>query len=154
MASKCLLLLLVLLVSVASLPAEAQLGGLLGLIRVRGTVFCTVDGNIGASGTATPAFATAQVQLLCGATKQVISTTTTDSNGVFSILLDPLTLLLSSLLNDCKLVVATPLSTCDASLPVGGILQSPLQFLGKTLQGFLSILNIIPGGFSFLPSLG
>ncbi|XP_068661914.1 phylloplanin-like [Aristolochia californica] len=153
MASKSLLL-LVLFVSVASLVAEAQLGGLLGLIRVSGTVFCTANGNMGTKGTVTPVFANAQVQIQCGASKQVVSSSTTDSNGVFSILLDPITSLLSSLLSDCNLVVATPLSTCDASLPVGGILQSPLRFLGKSLQGLLSILNIVPGGFSFLPSLG
>ncbi|KAG9443827.1 hypothetical protein H6P81_015167 [Aristolochia fimbriata] len=153
--SKSLLLVLLLVIlSVTSPPAEAQLGGLLGLIRVSGTVFCTANGNMGVNGTSTPVFANAQVQLQCGATKQVVSSTTTDFNGVFSILLDPVTSLLSSLLSDCKLVVATPLSTCNASLPVGGILQSPLQFLGKTLQGLLSVLNVAPGGFSFLPLLG
>jgi hypothetical protein len=39
--------------------AEAQLGligGLLGLIRIQGTLFCTANGNMGANGTATPVF--------------------------------------------------------------------------------------------------
>ncbi|XVF62570.1 hypothetical protein PTKIN_Ptkin09bG0019000 [Pterospermum kingtungense] len=40
--------------------AEAQLGGLitglLGLIKIQGTVFCSVDGNMGVNGTATPVF--------------------------------------------------------------------------------------------------
>ncbi|KAJ6313650.1 hypothetical protein OIU77_015019 [Salix suchowensis] len=44
---------------VAAPVAEAQLGligGLLGLIRIQGTLFCTANGNMGANGTATPVF--------------------------------------------------------------------------------------------------
>ncbi|KAL5785193.1 hypothetical protein ACOSQ2_007585 [Xanthoceras sorbifolium] len=56
--------------------AEAQLGlvsGLLGLIRIQGTVFCTPNGNMDANGTATPVFPNALVQLHCGA-GNVVST--------------------------------------------------------------------------------
>ncbi|KAJ0093833.1 hypothetical protein Patl1_25037 [Pistacia atlantica] len=41
--------------------AEAQLGiigGLLNLIHIQGTVYCTANGNIGVNGTATPVFQT------------------------------------------------------------------------------------------------
>ncbi|XP_058076562.1 phylloplanin-like [Magnolia sinica] len=151
MALKSLLFGSLLLVGVAAPLAVAQLGGLGnllgGLINIRGTIFCTVNGN--ANGTSTPVFPNAQVQLQCGNT--VTSSTTTNSAGLFTMLLDPLTTLLSSLLNDCKLVVNTPLSTCNAMLPTG-LLQSPLQFLGKTLQGILGILNVGPAGFSLIPS--
>ena len=52
--------LLVAAMALAAPMAEAQLGGLisglLGLIKIQGTLFCTVDGNIGVNGTATPVF--------------------------------------------------------------------------------------------------
>ncbi|KAH7573556.1 hypothetical protein JRO89_XS03G0170800 [Xanthoceras sorbifolium] len=76
--------------------AEAQLGlvsGLLGLIRIQGTVFCTPNGNMDANGTATPVFPNALVQLQCGAGNVVSSATT---NG---------------------LAVNTPLSNCNSKLP-------------------------------------
>ncbi|MBA0664828.1 hypothetical protein Goklo_004775 [Gossypium klotzschianum] len=62
MALKTLMLVCLLVAAMAFIPpiAEAQLGGLisglLGLIRIQGTVFCTVDGNMGVNGTATPVF--------------------------------------------------------------------------------------------------
>lgn len=46
---------------VAPPMAEAQqlgglISGLLGLTKIQGTLFCTVDGNIGVNGSATPVF--------------------------------------------------------------------------------------------------
>lgn len=158
---------------------EAQLGSigsLLSLTRIQGTVFCTANGNIGTNGTATPAFpsklfsnqlshvqigklfiyvyilhADAAVQLQCG-NGNVVSTATTNSAGVFSILLDPLQLLLSSLTSNCSVVVNTPLSSCNATLPSVGNLVSALNLVGMTFQGLLRITNIIPTGFMFQPS--
>ncbi|TQE06600.1 hypothetical protein C1H46_007842 [Malus baccata] len=135
--------------------AEAQLGlisGLLGLIRIQGTLFCTPNGNVGTGGaTATPVFSNATVQLLCGTAGNVISTVTTNGSGIFSILLDPLQFLLNSLLSDCKLLVRTPLSACNSSLSgLTGLLSSPLQFIGNTIAGLLSIVNIIPVGFNLI----
>lgn len=97
-------------------------------------------------------FADAPVQLQCGA-GNVISSATTNSAGLFSILLDPLQFLLSSLLTNCNLVVNTPLSTCNSGLPSSGALLSPLRLIGNTLQGPLHITNIIPANFVFLPHL-
>ncbi|KAL9390562.1 hypothetical protein Peur_019167 [Populus x canadensis] len=145
------------LVSAAILAApvaEAQLGligGLLGLIRIQGTLFCTANGNMGANGTATPVFPNALVQLQCGG--NVVSTSTTNGSGIFSILLDPLNYILSSLLSNCNLKVDTPLASCNSSLPALGGLLSSLQFIGNTpLGALLSVANIIPAGFRFVPS--
>ncbi|OVA02629.1 Pollen Ole e 1 allergen/extensin [Macleaya cordata] len=152
MAFKSFLFVSLLIAAMAAPQAKAQLGGLgglLGLIRIQGTLFCSANGNMGVNGTSTPVFPNAVVQLQCG-TGNVVSSATTNSGGVFSILLDPLQSLLSSLLSNCSLVVNTPLSTCNSNLPTGGILTSPLQLIGKTVSGLLNIVNIIPGGFNLL----
>ncbi|XWS08583.1 hypothetical protein CRYUN_Cryun40dG0014700 [Craigia yunnanensis] len=132
--------------------AEPQLGGLisglLGLIKIQGTLFCTVDGNMGVNGTATPVFPNALVQLQCGG--NVVSSSTTNGSGIFSILLDPLQFLLPSLLNNCNLAVRTPLSNCNATLPSVGGLFSSLKVLGNTLVGLLNITNLVPTGFGLL----
>ncbi|KAJ6722104.1 POLLEN OLE E 1 ALLERGEN AND EXTENSIN FAMILY PROTEIN-RELATED [Salix viminalis] len=155
MAFKSLLFFALLSAAMVAAPvAEAQLGligGLLGLIRIQGTLFCTANGNMGANGTATPVFPNALVQLQCGG--NVVSTSTTNGSGVFSILLDPLSYILSSLLTGCSLKVATPLASCDSTLPSLGGLLSSLQFIGNTTLGaLLSVANIIPAGFRFVPS--
>ncbi|KAJ6980894.1 phylloplanin-like [Populus alba x Populus x berolinensis] len=155
MAFKTFLLVSLMIAAILAAPvAEAQLGligGLLGLIRIQGTLFCTADGNMGANGTATPVFPNALVQLQCGG--NVVSTSTTNGSGMFSILLDPLNYILSSVLSDCNLKVDTPLISCNSSLPALGGLLSPLQFIGNTALGaLLSVANIIPAGFRFVPS--
>ncbi|KAK9149556.1 hypothetical protein Scep_008313 [Stephania cephalantha] len=152
MALKSLLFASLLVAWVAAPLAGAQLGGLgnlLGLIRIQGTLFCTANGNAGINGAATPVFPNALVQLQCGA-GNVVSSSTTNSAGVFSILLDPIQFLLSSVLSNCNLVVNTPLSTCNSALTGGGILSSPLQLVGKTVAGIPSLINLIPAGFSIL----
>ncbi|KAK8595290.1 hypothetical protein V6N13_123170 [Hibiscus sabdariffa] len=148
MAMKTLMFVCVLVAAMALVApmAEAQLGGLignlLGLIRITGTLFCTVDGNMGVNGTATPVFPNALVQLHCGGS--VVSSSTTNGSGIFSILLDPLQVLLSALLNNCNLAVKTPLSNCNASLPsVGGIQKIPsegasLEKMGVRISNFLT----------------
>lgn len=88
------------------------------------------------------------VQLKCGA-GNTIATATTNANGVFTILLNPLQFVMSSLLNDCKLVVPTPLSTCNSSLPAIGGLVSLLQSIGSILIGLLKVERFIPLGFNF-----
>ncbi|KAL8481493.1 hypothetical protein ACS0TY_027315 [Phlomoides rotata] len=147
---------LVVLSFLIALPlAQAQLGGLLGpllgLLRIQGVVFCTPNGGIGLNGTATPVFPNALVQLQCGAT--VVSTATTNGSGLFSILLDPLNFVLSTLLSGCRLVVNTPLASCNATLPSVGGLVSNLQFIGNTVTGLLNVGNMIPAGFRFNANL-
>lgn len=59
MALKSFLFVSIMLATVTAPIAEAQfglIGGILGLIRIQGTVFCTANGNMGVNGTATPAF--------------------------------------------------------------------------------------------------
>ncbi|CAA3005852.1 Hypothetical predicted protein [Olea europaea subsp. europaea] len=140
---------------IAPVIIEAQqglLGNLLGLISINGTVFCTVNGNIGVNGTATPVFPNALVQLQCGA-GNIAASATTNSSGQFSITLNPLLNVLSTLLSNCRLVVKTPLSTCNANLPSVEGLISSLKFVGTTLVGLLNIAEIVPAGFQFLPLL-
>ncbi|KAK9289156.1 hypothetical protein L1049_017629 [Liquidambar formosana] len=152
MAMKSFLFVTLLVAAMAVPMAEAQLGllnGLLGLIRIQGTLFCTANGNMGVNGTVTPVFPNALVQLRCGG--NVVSTATTNGSGIFSILLDPLNFILSSVLTSCNLVVNTPLASCNASLPAVGGLISSLQLIGNTLVGLLNVANIIPAGFQSLP---
>ncbi|RVW99063.1 Phylloplanin [Vitis vinifera] len=147
-----------LLVAVAAAPvAEAQLGNIIGsildLIRIQGICFAQPTATwvlMAPQPQLSPV--NAPVQLQCGA-GNVISSATTNSAGLFSILLDPLQFLLSSLLTNCNLVVNTPLSTCNSGLPSSGALLSPLRLIGNTLQGPLHITNIIPANFVFLPHL-
>ncbi|XP_020682342.1 phylloplanin [Dendrobium catenatum] len=148
MASNKYLLLAAILISVmASQTATAQLLGL-GQVHINGTVHCSVS----IPTAITPVFPNALMALQCGSS--VISTTTTNTNGVFDFSLNLLSSLFSTLLNDCKLIVNTPLSTCDSSLPSIGFLQSPLQLLSPAsglLGGILSgFLQLIPSGFSLI----
>nr|CAD1828487.1 unnamed protein product [Ananas comosus var. bracteatus] len=101
--------------------AQAQLGRAL----ISGIVPCST-GNLINAATA-PVFPNATVQVRCGG--NVLASTTTDSNGAFSMSLDLVSSLLSALMNSCNLVVDTPLISCNASLPATGVLQSALQLL-------------------------
>ncbi|KAF1002513.1 phylloplanin-like [Apium graveolens] len=155
MARKFTVAVMVLLSVILMAPSavEAQdgiLSGILGggLFNIGGTVFCTLNGGMGVNGTNTPVFANALVQLKCGA-GNIIGAATTNANGVFTILLNPLQFVLSSLLSDCKLVVPTPLSTCNSSLPAIGGLVSLLQSVGSILIGLLRVERFIPSGFNF-----
>ncbi|KAI9193934.1 hypothetical protein LWI28_001465 [Acer negundo] len=62
--------------------------------------------------------------------------------SVFEYWVVPSNLSLSALLSTCNLVVNTPLSNCNSTLPSVGRLQSPIQFNGTILLGPLDILNI------------
>ncbi|XP_027338301.1 phylloplanin-like [Abrus precatorius] len=143
-----------LLIAVMPIPqAKAQLGllsDLLSSVNVQGTVFCSFKNNMGANGAALPVFPNAQVKLLCGG--KVFSDATSDGDGRFSIMMDSLLFDLSSLLTGCNLVVATPLSNCNAKLPSAGALISALQFVGINHVGTQTIANITPSGFHFMPS--
>ncbi|KAG0488106.1 hypothetical protein HPP92_006917 [Vanilla planifolia] len=139
MASKTLLLGVFILAFAGEFSVRAQLLGL-GLVHINGTVHC----SIGTPTATTPVFANAGVELRCGS--GVVSRTTTNSNGVFDMTLGLVPSLLSTLLNDCKAAVSAPLSSCDATLPTGGILQSPLELLSSA-GGLLGLLNVVTSGF-------
>ncbi|WOH13002.1 hypothetical protein DCAR_0832511 [Daucus carota subsp. sativus] len=131
---------------------DGLLSGILGsggrLLNIQGILYCTLNGTTGLLGSATPVFSGAVVQLKCAA-GNIVSSTTTDANGAFSILLNPLQFVLSNVLQQCKIVVPTPLSNCDSTLPAVGGLVSQLQIVGSILLGLLNVLNVIPSGFSF-----
>ncbi|KAI7744760.1 hypothetical protein M8C21_016895 [Ambrosia artemisiifolia] len=149
MAMKATFLVTLLVVVLVASQAEAQLSGLLGLLNIGGTVFCSATGNaITNATTPTPPFANALVQLTCGG--NVISSALTNGSGVFSMVLNPLQFLLSNLLSNCNVVVASPLSSCNANLPSTGILQAPLQLVGTVIRGLLSIVTIVPGVFQLI----
>ncbi|XP_009411669.2 uncharacterized protein LOC103993362 [Musa acuminata AAA Group] len=108
-------------------------------IAVIGTVPCRTATVAAKS---MPAFPNATVQVRCGSS--VIASTTTNSNGAFAMLLSEQTSTVSDLLSSCKLVIPTPVSTCDASLRATGNLQSPLQLLSGTgLDGLLGNKSLL-----------
>ncbi|EFH59276.1 hypothetical protein ARALYDRAFT_318437 [Arabidopsis lyrata subsp. lyrata] len=126
----------------------ALVGGILNLVNINGVVFCSLNGAL--NGTSTPAFANAGVQLQCGRQNRVVSTATTNAAGLFTLPTDTIQMLLSTLLSDCRVVVTTPLSTCNANLPSVGNLVSRLAMIGNSLTGLLNIISIIPAGFGLL----
>ena len=88
------------------------------------------------------------MQLLCNG--NITSSSPTNGNGVFSILLDPLEYLVSSILSGCYLKVPSPLSSCDSNLSPVGLLQSALQLVGNTIVGLLNVANLVPRGFQLV----
>ncbi|KAM4128912.1 hypothetical protein ACJW30_02G204500 [Castanea mollissima] len=95
----------------------------------------------------------AQVQLQCGA-GNVVATTTTNATGVFSFSLDAIRLSLSATLglSACDLVVITPLSTCNSTLPALGVLESDIQFVATSVVGARIIFNFRLVGFRYSSS--
>nr|AFK42814.1 unknown [Lotus japonicus] len=153
MTLKHLIMMISLLIAVMAIPqAHAQLGilnDLLGSVNIRGTVSCTSNDNNAAA--AIPGFSNAQVQLQCG--EKVFSDATTDGDGMFSMMVNPLLYDLSSLLSGCNLVIPTPLSKCNSNLPSIGGLISTLRYVGLSHVGTETIANMEPSGFHFKPSV-
>ncbi|KAM0030289.1 putative phylloplanin [Helianthus debilis subsp. tardiflorus] len=89
----------------------------------------------------------ALVELSCGG--NVITSAVTNAQGRFNITVNPLRVPLANLLSSCRIIVATPLSTCNATLPTG-TLQAQLQFVGTTIRGLLSILTLVPIRFQLV----
>ncbi|KAF9618966.1 hypothetical protein IFM89_002961 [Coptis chinensis] len=138
-------------VGLATPLAKAQLGETLaGLIRIEGTLFCTINGNISVNGTATPVFPNAAVLLQCGSGNTVVaSSITNNSTGRFTILLDTSVFPVSSVLNNCRLLANTTLATCNVSLGTG-LLSSSLQYIRNTVQGLVTIADLLPLGFKLI----
>ncbi|KAG7991297.1 hypothetical protein I3843_02G068300 [Carya illinoinensis] len=153
MASKsAVFVLLMVVVAVAAPIAVAQTGILdnpLSVIRIQGTVFCSINATL--NGTASPVFPNALVQLRCRS-GNVVSISTTNRLGVFGILVLPIQISLPSLLSDCNLIVTTPLVRCNATLPSVGVLRSPLQSVVNTTVGLLRVFNVAPTGFVYVLS--
>ncbi|KAJ4764514.1 hypothetical protein LUZ62_074889 [Rhynchospora pubera] len=127
--------------------AHAQLGllgGLLSLISVKGLVPCSIGDN-SSNSSITSVFPNAGVQLICGG--NVVGSTTTNSNGAFSIV--GLLTLVPNLLGSCKIVVTTPLASCNVSLPSTGYLTAQLD----PISNLLGIINFVPGVFSMVQNI-
>ncbi|KAK2645703.1 hypothetical protein Ddye_020898 [Dipteronia dyeriana] len=147
---KSLLFVSLFIALVAAPIAEATVLFPIRLLQINGAVFCTPTGNnIGVNGTLSPPFPNATVRLQCGP-GNVVANAITNPLGVFStIVLFPLNLNLSSLLNICTLVVVTPLSNCNSTLPPVGLV-SPIQLNGSIIIGPVNITIIIPTRFQIL----
>ncbi|KAL1191902.1 Phylloplanin [Cardamine amara subsp. amara] len=130
--------------AVVSPMAKAQLGGL-NIITITGAVFCTVNATV--NGTSAPPFPGATVQLQCGPANAVVTTAITNLNGVFTILT---TQPLATLLSTCRLVVTTPLASCNATLPNVN-LTSTLTLVGSLITGLINLIIVVPTGF--IPSV-
>ncbi|XP_009598565.1 phylloplanin-like [Nicotiana tomentosiformis] len=119
-------------------------------IRISGVVLCSVNGNLDVINGLTPqVFSNASVQLRCG-TRNVVSSTITNGSGVFSLVVDPRVNTLLLLLLNCRLVVVTPLSTCNASLPSVGLLVSSLNLVNISNGGVGGLTNIGLGPTGFI----
>lgn len=111
-------------------------------VLIMGFVPCN-NGTSMKTGSA-PGFPNALVQLQCtdGA---VAANATTDGRGWFRMAMNT-TATLSSVASGCDLVVATPLASCNATLPAAGTLESGLRLLVSMI--------FFPRGFSYVvPSL-
>ncbi|XP_021831244.1 phylloplanin-like [Prunus avium] len=82
---KTILFVCVLIAAVSSV-SKAQDLGLGGVISIQGTVYCTVNGTVGAAGPLlTPKFPNATVVLKCGATNTTTASVTTTRVSVLDL---------------------------------------------------------------------
>ncbi|MFS7924371.1 putative phylloplanin [Helianthus anomalus] len=94
----------------------------------------------------------ATVALSCGG--RVIATTMTNNMGMLNIrvmLNQLLPITLSNITSSCRLVVLTPLLTCNATLPSSGNLEARLRFVNSTVistaSGLINSLNFLAPNF-------
>ncbi|XP_006658960.1 phylloplanin-like [Oryza brachyantha] len=142
MASKILQLVIgVAVVSVlASAAAPPQPPRIQADVVVMGYVPCKNGTSMKSS--SAPGFPNAVVQLRCAdAVDAAAGNATTDGKGWFRMAMNTSTAL-SSVASGCSLVVATPLATCNASLPETGTLESRLRLLVSMV--------FFPRGFSYV----
>ncbi|XP_076894550.1 phylloplanin-like [Bidens hawaiensis] len=140
MAKISIILITILVVVFAEAQAEAQgLPPLLtAVFNVSGIVSCSINAT-----TTAPPFPNALVQLSCG--RNTIASAVTNAIGGFNIFVTPSQVNLGALLSSsCRVIVATPLATCNETLPLTGTLQGPLQLVGSTVLGVLNITSLIP----------
>nr|XP_043627229.1 phylloplanin-like [Erigeron canadensis] len=159
----CATLLVVALVVVVVAPQAQQQppSNNISVYRITGTVFCSLNGaQVVNSAIPTPPFTNATVQLMCGGI--VVQTALTNSLGVFTMVVPDAQTLVQTLLSNlvsvvnCSVVVATPLSTCNSSLPQTGMLQSPtfMQVLTEVFQAILNFLfNDLVGEFQHVQTI-
>ncbi|CAN6200257.1 unnamed protein product [Urochloa humidicola] len=139
-------LLLVIAVAVASVVASGappvQPPRIQADVIVMGFVPCN-NGTSMRTGSA-PGFAGAVVQLQCaddGGAGLLAANATTDGKGMFRMAVNT-TVAPASVASRCDLVVATPLASCNATLPAAGTLRSGLRLLVSMV--------FFPRGFSYV----
>ncbi|KAJ0769747.1 putative phylloplanin [Helianthus annuus] len=122
------------------------------LVNINGTVSCSVNASVSGT-TPAPPFPNATVALSCGG--RVIATTMTNNMGMLNIMVmlnQFLPITLSNITSSCRLVVVTPLSTCNATLPSNGTLEAPLRFVNSTVisttSGLRNSLNFLAPNFT------
>lgn len=84
----------------------------------------------------------------------MVARNTTNASGIFSLSVDFARLVISATirLSDCNLVVVTPLSTCNATLPAVGVLQSAIQFVRTDVSVRRVVFIYRPVGFRYISS--
>ncbi|KAH6774783.1 hypothetical protein C2S51_013187 [Perilla frutescens var. frutescens] len=92
----------------------------------------------------------ATVQVSCSA--DVIANApvnaTSNANGVYLVVLIPRpNATVDSIVSNCRLLVLTPLSTCNATLPLAGLVSN-LQFVKRVLNGFWYLTYLVASGFT------
>ncbi|KAL8263692.1 hypothetical protein R6Q59_021822 [Mikania micrantha] len=154
MAMKYISLIIVLVVVLVTPQAEGQRLippiGVTTVLNVSGVVACSLNG----SSNSAPPFTNALVNLVCNGS--VVASNTTNQSGTFTIILsNPVRTILSSILSGgCKIVVATSLATCNATLPSTGTLQAPVQIVENIVTGLLStLIGIVGGTFIFVNNI-
>ncbi|CAN7074623.1 unnamed protein product [Brassica oleracea var. botrytis] len=156
---------------VASPIANAQLGGLGGglgglggllsgltsIFNIQGLLMCSVTGTVSTNNTtAVPPFPSkfSILTLSLSINYAKIKTTdftTTNAYGVFSIPTIGLPFSPSTLLSSgCRLVVTTPLTACNVSLPAAGLLMAPLSLVGIAAGDGLNIFSLVPSVFGLV----
>ncbi|CAN6300971.1 unnamed protein product [Urochloa humidicola] len=155
--SRLVLLAALFLVAAVGQVRCESLGNFIAIIN--GTVPCSTGSDINVA-SALP-FPNATVQLVCSTA--TVASARTGSTGIVSFILGPIanlptTLLVNLLTGQCRVVVATPLVACNASLNgVTGTLSSSVQLLNVTSGVVINILGfsvpIVNDVVNFVPSL-
>ncbi|KAL0837421.1 hypothetical protein YC2023_012306 [Brassica napus] len=134
------------------------LGGLTSIFNIQGLLMCSVTGTVSTNNTtAVPPFPskfsilTLSLSINYAKIKTTDLFTTTNAYGVFSIPTIGLPFSPSTLLSSgCRLVVTTPLTACNVSLPAAGLLMAPLSLVGIAAGDGLNIFSLVPSVFGLV----
>ncbi|KAL8196128.1 hypothetical protein R6Q57_025128 [Mikania cordata] len=142
---KSINLISVLIVVVVATQAKAKL---INVININAYVSCSLNASVEVNGTTPtlPPFPYALTKVVYNGI--VRGTGITNEKGELDIVLSPILVDLNTLLSSCRLVVVTPLSTCNPTLPSARrALQAPLQLAGNFIFLLLNITNLMAGPF-------
>ncbi|XP_074382295.1 phylloplanin-like [Apium graveolens] len=143
--SSVFLSLLVLISAFTAAPSSVEAQSLLptGIIIASGIVSCVINTTLPMNGTMPPPFPNASVELRCGIT--TLANTTTNAQGGFTLIVRSVLSLLTDILSgQCRVVVTTPLSNCNAALPSVGNLEATVTGIVSSLSNGVSIASLLP----------